>query len=345
MSKKLTYLFAVAALLLQGCIMDNECPSVQESAAEVISVRLVDLLSGDDITATGAVDDVVLLFFDANDTYLARLNVQHEQLGTEIELPSELVARAQTRGTGSTLQVSAWGNLEANMFQEEVVAGHTLGSHFLTLKSNTEYIDNWYNPGAMFFGLTTITLGQGKVHTVPLSQKTARLAVTVRGLSKAKADDYYFSMCEQNDGFNFDGTPLRINQWCKIREQGVFNAAGDFTTVEPYYVIPSTDPNDVTACNAGVCLYKVGGGLASMRAHGHSLTREDEPLTSDQAGYVTVDGDMNITGKAKVDVDGNHLALSAGQTTNVLITVLSTGDIAVEVVMTPWDEVHSWRTW
>lgn len=333
------FLFAAAlAGLLSACVREREwadCPPpVVEPTSERLVVNVRDLASGGDLTHADTVQDAVLMVFDEDGTFLYRIEMPARSFGKELELPSELV----TRAAGRRLTVSAWGNLAENMtaFDEQSGVGHTLSSQFLALNVNTEYPDNWYSPGDVFFGLATIDLEARDLHPVEITQKTARMAVTVRGLPAGEsADDYYLSMCEQNDGFTFSGTPLRTTEWCKIRERGVFTTSGDFTTAEPYYVIPSVDPTDASGCNAGVCLYKVGAGdPAQTRA-----------LTSDQAGYVTEDGDLNVSGKARVDVEGNHLALSAGLTTNVLISFTSTGDIEVSIRMTDWDEVYDWHTW
>jgi len=336
--------------LMAGCVAESyeNCPPEETKRFEV-GIR--DLVTGQDITATADVSDVVLMLFDSLGGYVTRIDVDAHNIGRELDFPPAL----NERTPGERLTVSAWGNLETNMtFSEEVGTGHTLDQQFLALKANTEYRDNWHSPGNMFFGLDTLTVGAEGVQRVELTQKTARMAVSVRGLpAGTSADDYYFSMCEQNDGFTFDGTPLRTYEWCKIRENGVFTSSGDFTTAEPYYVIPSVDPYDVSACNAGVCLYKVGGGLetrgsdagttdAGCHPQGRGVTRA---LTSDQAGYVTEDGDLNITGKAVVDLDGNHLALHQGQTTNVLITFALSGEIEIRVRMTAWDELYQWSNW
>lgn len=321
---------AILMLLLgSGCVRDalSECPAPPISLQGNFTLKVDDLVTGSDLTSTGAVRDATLMFFDAAGAFVGRMDVAGSDIGRPLELP--FVA------TGM-LQVSAWGNLNQNIgFKEESASGHTVRSEFLALKENTEYADNWYSPGDLYFGLDTLYMGADADRTVHITQKTARMAVTVRGLAVGEsADEYYFSMCEQNDGFLFDGTPLRTNEWCKIREKGVFTAAGEFATAQPYYVIPSIDPADVSACNAGVCLYKVGAGEAS---------RAD--LTSDQAGYITADGDLNVTGKARLDADGDHLALAPGQTTNVLISFDASGDLQVDIRTTAWDEVYRWSDW
>jgi hypothetical protein len=351
-----------ALATLAACMREDTSDCPPEAAREVLVVRAVDQSTGADITASGSVRDAVLMVFGEDDRFVARIDLTGEQLGRQIALPAELLART----AGERLRVSAWGNIESNIaFQEGIGTGHKITDQFLGLRENHEHPDNWYNPGDVYFGLDTLTLGGDDratratddtarvVHAITVTQKTARMAVSVRGLpAGARASDYYFSMCEQNDGFTFDGTPLRNNRWCKIREDGVFNEWGDFVTDEPYYVIHSVDPTDASGCAAGVCLYKVGGGPGARAegpvpasCHGTPTGGATRALTSDMAGYVTADGDMNMTGKAKMDVAGNHLALVQGRTTNVLINFTSPGVIELHVEMTDWNETYQWRTW
>ena len=338
----------VAAAAMTGCVAEDmsNCPPVTPPATptqEVLVVRVTDILSGADLTDTGRVIDASLMIFDADRNFVERVEITGEQLGTELEIPVSVATRAAAASAGE-FYVSAWGNIAGNIDrQEQVSAGAPISSQFLRLKPSLTYSDNMTCPGEMFFGLKKITLGQGDttratatgdtikiVHIVPITQRTARMAITVRGLpADATAEQYYFSLCEQNDGFTFEGTPMQNDMMCKIREQGVFNAAHEYVSPEPYWVIPSIDPENPHGCNAGVCLYKVGGGTRG----------------SDEAGYINADGDMNITGKATMDTAGNHIALYAGQTTNVLFEFSPTGDFEVTVKYTPWNEVYQWSNW
>ena len=332
-------------LAFTGCVAEDlsNCPPETPPATrteEVLVVRVTDILSGADLTDTGRVIDASLMVFDADRNFVERVDIDGAAIGTELEIPVSVA----TRAAGSEFYISAWGNILGNIdIQEQVSVGAPLSSQFLRLKPSLTYSDNMTCPGEMFFGLKKITLGQGDttratatgdtikiVHIVPITQRTARMAITVRGLpADATAEQYYFSLCEQNDGFTFEGTPMQNDMMCKIREQGVFNAAHEYVSPEPYWVIPSIDPENPHGCNAGVCLYKVGGGTRG----------------SDEAGYINADGDMNITGKATMDTAGNHIALYAGQTTNVLFEFSPTGDFEVTVKYTPWNEVYQWSNW
>lgn len=311
--------------------------SVNSYGDELIAVRVVDVVSGEDITDSGSVTDVSLMVFDANEKFVTRIDIPREQLGYATEIPGAAITRS---GPGGVLYISAWGNI-AGAINEIGTGAEGVSGQFIHLKASDDHINNWESPGDLFFGFEKITLGQGNarangksVHVVPIMQKTARIAVTARGLPQGSADeDFFFSLCEQNDGLTFDGTPLQTIEVCKIRKHGVFLANGDYVLPDPINLIPSIDPHDAGGCKGGTCVYQVGGGLPKTRVEG------------DSKGDVNEEGDVNFSGKATTDSDGNHIAFNAGQTTNVLFEFSETGDVTVTVAITAWDEVYQWGQW
>lgn len=344
------FFLLAAALLSGGCVREDlsDCRPAPFVMGERLMVRAIDLVSGSDLTQSGAVNDLSLLFFDDSQTLVARVDMPADSLGREIDIPSAALTRASK---GSTLHISAWGNIGGEtIVQNEHLQGAAMGSEFLNLNAHDVHSEFWWrSPGDMFFGLSTIALGEGgetradgtRVHEVRISQKNARVAVTARGLpAGASADDFFFSLCEQNDCYSFDGTPMMVGHMTKIREEGAFMPNGDFVSLTPFFIIPSIDPTDVGGCVSGVCVYQTRQAAANAVEGQTRRTRAE----GDTKGDIDGEGNVNFSGKATEDVDGNHLAFYAGQTTNVLFEFASDGQVEIHVAITAWNEVYQWST-
>jgi hypothetical protein len=325
----------VAALFmsaLTGCIKEDmsNCPPPEPPPPvvreEVLRVRAVDLVSGADISESGTVVNASLYVFDQNENFITHMNVQGAQLGDELEIPISL----STRAAGDVLHLSAWGNIGNNIEIEGTVDyTDNLNSVFLDLATSTIDGDYAAQPGNLFFGFKTITLGQEDtradndkiVHTVDITQKAARLHIVVRGLpAEADADDYYFTLGRVSDGFDFRGNPVNDDNR-RIKATAVFNDAHELVSPQPYYLLPSIDPDNADATTAEtIRLWMVG----------------DDPDGND---------DVDLTGRVNTDSQGNYIGLTAGETTNVLIVFTPTGDIEVRIRVTPWNEVYQWSEW
>lgn len=354
------YILLIAALM-SGCVRERPesfCPlpagdGEPESGVEAIEIEARDILSGTDLTPSGRLDHASLLVFDADERFVRRIDVTAEELARRVPIPvSELgIGTAQ----GGTFHIAAWGNIDGKVDLTNIEQGHAMERQFVSLMTDHSNGHTMVSPGEIFFGRTTVTIGEGdsrtsdeharasdnsRIHTVSMTQHNARMFVTVRGLpADARAEDYFLSLCEQNDGFTCGGVPVKTSEACMIRQSGVFNAAHDFVSTEAYWVIPSVDPLDAAGCLAGVCLYKVGAGNAATQAGSAAKTRA---VDSGVAGYVNPEGDINLTGKALVDTDGDHIALKAGLTTNILLTFGASGSITMDMELTPWDQIHQW---
>lgn len=319
-------LFSIAA---GGCIRDDRSgcePPAAGDIEEVLVVRAMDLVSGADITSSGAVTSASLFMFDGNQTFLARVDIPQEQLGREVEIPIPATTRASA---GDTIYISAWGNIEDGVTVDEgICEDYNMDDTCIDLKHDDDNDGCMKCPGSIFFGLNSIVLGRSDtrtadnkiIHIVRISQKSARLHITVRGLpAEDSDDDYYFSLCRQNDGYTFGGVPVDDDAR-DITESGVFDDLHDFVSPQPYNLVPSIDPEGIGSHDcATIHLFRRGASRA--------------------------EGDIDLSGAVSQDSDGNYIALRSGETTNVYIEFLPGGGIEVKTAVTPWDKVYQWSIW
>jgi hypothetical protein len=331
----------IAALMatMSGCVKEDlsNCPPTPDDIEEVLVVRAIDFVSGADITHSGTVTGASLFVFDQNERFITQVDVPADQLGNELEIPISVLTRATA---GDAIHISAWGNLEDNVDltdqldpnNDDVidagVTGVTLDHTLIDLEPDEDKSSAYMDcPGNTFFGFKSIVLGQSDtratqkiIHRVEVKQKSSRLHITVRGLpATARSNDYYFTLRRQNDGYTFEGTPVSDDSRA-IWEVGEFNAIHDFVSPQPYYLVPSVDPENVTASSASaIRLFQVAS----------------------QPGGT----DTDLTGPVTQDIAGEYIALFPGQTTNVYIEFSPSKEIEVRMVVTPWDEVYQWSKW
>ncbi len=315
--------------LLAGCVYEDlsDCPPTVRD--EYVVVRVIDLQSKNDITedalATNRVMDAVLFLFDSDGRYIDRLEIDQANVTDTIQLP--IATRAINRPVA---YVSAWANIKGPIVDDgsggkrepadwlDIVPNESIDAPFLCLLPNGE--DYHMCPGEMFFGLTDLRKvgvrdDNVTVHEVDITQKNARLSITVIGLPPGQDDNYYFEMCNQNYGYDFLGNPTPDD--LEIREVGTFNQRGWYVSPAPFYLIHSEDPDNTTEEDSVVVnLYRESG------------TRADDTL---------------VATTNKEQSTGDFIDLEQGMTTNVLMHIGSTGRVHVQVVVTPWNEVHQWE--
>ncbi len=336
-----------------GCVLQDWslCPPPMR---EVMVVTAYDLATQQYITVSGRVEDGSLFFFD-NDTKLIEdgyVPVPKEQLGREKPLP-EVVTRTAVQG--DQVWISAWGNIGDSNFGVEAypVWGDDVSQEFLYLTPDNLY-DGYYScPDEILFGMRRITLGQidhptldrivkdadgvdKLVHEIQLNPINALLTIQVEGLPPSKAEDYYFKICKQNNGYNYEGAPFSGDELRDVRETGVFDSRGFLVTEVPYNLVPSLDPTPETTDPITPQEMNPDLGVV-LHVFQLSSTRADEG--TDLTGQVS-----------KVDYgDGDYIGLYSGQTTNVRIRFVNggvaDGKIEVTVKVTPWGEVYQWAEW
>jgi hypothetical protein len=302
---------------------------------EYLNLRATDIDSGDDVTDdTERVSDVTLYLFDQEGSLFQVVTVRGEE--RDVDIPIILPGR-MTRAVGQQdIRVSAWGNT-GNFVQILGPIGLDIDTKFLGLEQDDyddgdgDEDDNYMlSPGETFFGFQTVTIGgedaatradaDGKVrHSIEMTQKNARLVVTVRGLPEGEDDEYYFRFGGQNEGYDFEGDASEARYY--IKEAGSFKG-GDFVSDGGLSLVHDPDPDTVDETNCTtIQLYK------------------------DMNEAVTGLDSEAVTGIVDRDSSGEYIALHSGMTTNVLIELGAMVDVAVSIEVTDWDEVYQWSTW
>lgn len=262
---------------LGSCIKEG-LPACEEES--FVTIKVVDALTGEDITASGEVESAGLYVFDEQECYRQMIGVTAGQIRqkTPISLKHEKAGK---------LKISAWGNLHDNQTVTVSDAGSSIDNFRISLIEEASY---HRCPDDLFFGFREIA---GTSHaTTPqeivIARKNARMYITVRGLpAHASADDYYFTVDKKNNGYDLKGLPVRhpacIRQAC-IRQEN-----GDFVSTHAFSLI-------------------------------HVSGNEDDRMTVNlyQKNQATKAGDLLIA-SAVSDTDGNPIAPPAARTTNVLL--------------------------
>lgn len=332
--------FSVLALLaLSSCLKEDygECPpdvvDPTQSVTEVLSLRVRDKTTGGDITRTGAVDDATLVFFNAAHEYLGSMQIPADSLANDIVLPQCLA------DYDGDVWVSAWGNLacgNVDYLQNLSADVCAYTTPFVDMAMDPTYGTLHDCPGEVFFGTQQIKVGGldslqtrqtiVRRQQIDITQKNARMNVTVRGLPDPQAAaDYYLVASNLRDGYTFDGTAVNDpdEQRAQVsvrRQKGEFASNGDLVSTEPIMLIHQNDPDAVT--DATTVRLNLFQSAAS--------------------------GDIDLGGEILTDRFGEYIPLYSGQTTNVLITfpddacTCPDNDVRVQIEVTDWDEIHQW---
>ncbi len=334
---------AMAATTMGGCIKDDleDCPPVIE---EYMIVTAYDSGSGADITISQRVVDGSLFFFDGRnqvDTLMEYISVDKSALGKLKPIPLLQNGRV---APGDTVFISAWGNIEGNI---HVIGTYDIGQYiadpFLNIMTDTVYTEYYQCPGEILFGMREIVFGEIQdrrydryefsetgelrlVHEIPITQLNAMLSIQVEDLPEGfNADDYYFEVKKQNNGYNYEGAPLSGDTLREMRLSGV-NQNGYFMTSDPYNFVPTIDSDGTIDDNSATVLHLFRS--TNTRAEDIDLTGEVLKTTYGE---------------------GDYIGLYSGKTTNVRIRFPEdgpgTGEIQVDVQITPWGQVYQWETW
>ncbi len=341
----------LTASLMGGCIKEDlsDCPPIvippEPGMIEVMVVTAYDWDTKQDFTVSGNVHDASLFFF--NDNEMPTLieggynSVPQELLGQERPMPQVVL---DSIPKGEAVWISAWGNIETNF---DVWAypewGDEIIQEFLYIEPSDEYPGFYEPPGEILFGLREIvpgeivdtrldrieTLPDGTkklIHEIEITQLFSRLHLQVENLPEGtKAEDYYVILSEQNNGYDYTGSPYEGEQREMRVEDGVFNSEGFLVSSKPHNLVPSVDSDGVIDAESGM----------TLRLFRKAPTRAE--------------GDIDLTGPVtKADYgDGDYIGLFQHMTTNVRIRFPETGDgrIEVTVKITPWHEVYQWSEW
>ncbi|MCC8018319.1 MAG: FimB/Mfa2 family fimbrial subunit [Rikenellaceae bacterium] len=295
--------YVVAVAVLGSCIKDDR-EDCYDPAEFLLYIKAVDTATGQDITSGGDAGEVMVALFDSLGRFVA----------SRVLAADEVTARRPWTITDFDMagkQVSAWGALGEDVEQSPPA---TVQGGFIRLPVDDE---GWSAPpGDLFFGLDTIPStaqerGRGEV---VVTQKNAKLHVTVRGLRDSDDERYYFVYETPDSGYDFSGRPEGGR--CRIRQAGRFNGDRELVSAVPCLLIHSTDPD-----NAGP------GEGAVVRL------MERAP-----------DGDLELAVAQRTET-GGYIALYPGRTTNVLIDLSGSASATVRVEVTGWNETFLWSEW
>lgn len=270
----------VLLLLILGqtsCIRED----LQECEEEYfVTIKVVDVLTGEDITASGEVSYADLFVFDADEQYRYTVRADSNQIRQRIPIPITLE-------NINHYWLSVWGNLDGNQYITKLEPSNTLDNS--TVSASVKEGENQsQTQGDLFFGIAQIDKSPIRNEEIIISRKNARMYLTVRGLPVLhKAVDYYFTIHLNNNGYNFKGTP--VPNAIVIKQNGITLANNDFVSPSSFNLIHTGSSREDYAT---VNLYK-----RSDAEYG-----EDILITS-------INSDLN----------GNPIVLPAGRTTNLLI--------------------------
>lgn len=264
-------------LLQTSCIRED----LQECEEEYfVTIKVVDILTGEDITTSGEVGHAGLFIFDANEQLRYTVNVDSNHIRQKIPV---------------------------------LITPKIIGHHWISVWGNLEGYPPETSSGDLFFGITKITGSKVRNEEIIISRKNARMYITVRGLPALyDAADYYFSIDLNNNGYDLKGTP--IPHATTIKQNGITLENNDFVSLSSFSL---THTNGNKEDYVTISLYKKRPGTEN---------REDILIAS-------INSDLN----------GNHIVLPAGQTTNLLIDLCQ--EINVRVKISPWDKTEQWVEW
>lgn len=296
--------FFLWAALLGSCIREGLPPCEEECR---VTIKVVDAITGEDITTSGDVEEAELYIFDEQTYFLEKIGVSAEQIRQKapISIKQESI---------KNLHISTWGNLKNNEKVMKTGTGNAMDNFRIILKKENEGFS--LCPDDLFFGYNLINESTGKtensIQELVISRKNARMYITVRGLPPhIQTDDYYFIIHKKNNGYDLRGLPNKTT--VSIRQTGIFKDNGDFVSPEPFNLIHTTQKADDRMT------------VQLFRKNGLSKTQDILIASTDR------------------DKNGQPIAPPAARTTNILINL--TGDITVYVITTPWDEIFEWVEW
>lgn len=307
----------MALTVLFSCIEQGmeECPppGPVDDIRQLLYLRVTDGVTRVDITDTEELDDIMVYLFDRNEKLVDTVAFTTAMMrqGTPINLTDKGLDGGY---------VSVWANIGNAVEIDKAGFGDDIDDLEIRMLPNDSRTDFFLCPGDIFFGYKQIEFAPvdqvTEADTVWLERKNSKLNVTVRGLPKTgNAEDYYFRIGSLYSAYDFEGTPQLVPR--EIWEEGSFDDASDYISPEPYIMIHNA-PGHIYGENSRVLV----GIYRTV------TTRADTLIAS---------GDR--------DTDGKYIPLEQGKTTNVLIIIEQTGEIILQTIITPWDEIHQWTIW
>lgn len=292
------------ALGQTGCIREG----LEECNEEYfVTIKVVDAITGEDITTSGKVSYADLFIFDADEKYRCTLRADSNQIRRKIPV-------SITLENSDHCWISVWGNLDGDRHAVRLEDSNALDNSTVSTFVE-EGANQSQTPGDLFFGIAQIgksLKSPTRNEEIVISRKNARMYLTVRGLPDLhKAEDYYFTIHLNDNGYNFRGIPFPNEM--VIKQNGAMLANNDFVSLSPFNLVHTDETREDYAT---VCLYKRAG-----------------------AEY----GEDILIANINSDLNGNPIVLPVGRTANLLVDLRQ--EISVHIKVTPWDEIEQWVEW
>ncbi|MCD7931466.1 MAG: FimB/Mfa2 family fimbrial subunit [Tannerellaceae bacterium] len=304
-----THIVLILAILagmlgIQSCIREDFSNCFVDEDF-LLYVKVVDILNGQDITESGALENACLYIFDQNELLLKIVYISASQIAAREPVVLH-------KKEAESMFISAWGNLTDKVSISGENGSGKLKDFTLSLLPDKENKNYDSAPGNLFFGTKQI-VSQGNANSsdeIILTQKNAKLHITIRGLENPE-DNYYFKIVNSHNGYNFTGFPT--SKTSQLKGSGVFNSNSDYVSGQPHLLIHSVPGMQGDDDNIWVYIYR------------------------EQTGQNI---EIAYTNK---DNSGNYIQLISGQTTNVLIELKTNGHLNVFIKTTPWDKIYQWE--
>lgn len=281
---------------LSGCIPDDDRVCLENM---FVRLKAIDI-SNKDITDDVEITNTIIYVYNQQGQFLRNIPVSNEDIKKR-----KYVNIGQVEPLG--FQIAVWAN---NIDKQEHIKGHTIEKTALLLKKD---IDGYMcSPDDLYYGFKK-TSGATLKEDISISRKNTKVNIKVKGLPKnADNDDYFFTVRQISNGYDFKGNPLFSPS--DIKQAGVFNDLREFVTNIPINVIHY--PQSLDTSHAGLIVF---------------LFEKKFPKTP--------------IASAITDSNGNIIVPKSGETLNILIEIKLGGTINIHVVITPWDELYDWSCW
>ena len=186
---------------LPGCIREDRSDCPPEAEDRLVVLKIMDEVTGRDITETGEAGSAVLYLFSPDGHFVGRVSVTGEQIvrHAPVLLPVEALDRCH---------VSAWTNAGAGQLFHSPVQGSGIEERAVSLIEGEDAFHG--TPDDLFFGHARLApVGAAGPKVITLARKNARMRITVRGLDRRIPEDRYYLTVEiPNDGYDFVGNPI-----------------------------------------------------------------------------------------------------------------------------------------
>lgn len=216
------FLFVLTLILSSACCIKEDlsvCPRPFQ-----LSVKAVDA-DDKDITASGAVREVVMFVFDEKGMVMEAFKLSAEQ----IKQKTPVLVEVPYPGS-KTLTCTAWGNLDGSVDFPTIKSVKKKQDLYVKLKS-TDGIAN--PPSELFSGSLEIPvefggLEQGKPQTVVIRHKVASVRIVARKLSPEVVPSVSFVLKESPDTYDPNGQ--LTGEMVSYKPPFSFDAAGQWVT-------------------------------------------------------------------------------------------------------------------